>query len=325
MTTTYCPRGPMLHPRLAVLRRPSGEVQLGWDPEHALVLRPPGTSPDAVLSFLRLLDGARSHPQIVWQAGQVGIEAEDALELLSALDRAGLLLRPWDRATRVRAVHIHGRGPLSDAIATGARTLGLRPTRSRDSDPTSPVETGSCDLVILADALVPEPHIVNDLVLQRIPHLQVRIRDGRGIVGPLVLPGGTSCLRCADLTRIDNDADWPHLAGQLLGRVGHASPATIAATTALTLRDLELILAGDTTRPPETLDTTLELDPETHHISPRHWFPHPDCACRTLPPLPTQPPHAYEDPPPPTTAHLPRTPHARSQKAPTGDPPVRRK
>ncbi|MFI5777693.1 hypothetical protein [Nocardia sp. NPDC051570] len=280
--TTFRPCGPMLHPRLAVLRRPSGEVQLGWDPERAMVLRPPGASPDAVLGFLRLLDGERSHPQIVWQAGRVGIPATEALALLAALDRAGLLLSPWPRATRVRAVHVHGRGPLSEAIATGARTLGLRPTRSRDPDPAAKAAARSSDLVILADAQVPEPHLVNDLVLQRIPHLQVRIRDGRGIVGPLVLPGGTSCLRCADLLRRDRDADWPHLAGQLLGRVGHASPATVAATTALVLRDLELILAGDTARPPETLDTTLELDPDTHRIDRRHWTAHAACACRTL-------------------------------------------
>ncbi|MCM6775633.1 TOMM precursor leader peptide-binding protein [Nocardia sp. CDC159] len=296
--TTYCPRGPMLHPRLAVLRRPSGEVQLGWDPEHAVVLRPPGSGPDAVLGFLRLLDGARSHPQIVWQAGRVGIAATDAVAILAALERAGLLVRPWLRATRVRAVHVHGRGPLSDAIALGARTLGLRPTRSRDHGPATSSVTASADLVILADALVPEPFLVNDLVLQRIPHLQVRIRDGRGIVGPLVLPGGTSCLRCADLIRRDHDADWPHLAGQLLGRVGHASPATVTATTALVLRELELILAGDTARPPRTLDTTLELEPDSHHIDRRHWTPHPACPCRTLRPVDAeaQPPQEYEDP-----------------------------
>ncbi|RDI68839.1 bacteriocin biosynthesis cyclodehydratase domain-containing protein [Nocardia pseudobrasiliensis] len=294
----------MLHPRLAVLRRPSGDVQLGWDPEHAMVLRPPGTSPDAVLGFLRLLDGELSHPQIVWQADRVGIRAPDALAILAALESAGLLLSPRPRTTRVRAVHVHGRGPLSEAITAGMRPLGLRPTRSREADPAAKTAARSADLVILADALVPEPHLVNDLILQRVPHLQVRVRDGRGIVGPLVLPGGTSCLRCADLIRRDHDADWPHLAGQLLGRVGHASPATVAATTALVLRDLELILAGRPDQPPQTLDTTLELDPDTHHIERRPWTPHPECACRTLypPDEPDQPPQVYEDPTADTSA-----------------------
>ncbi|KZM71604.1 hypothetical protein [Nocardia terpenica] len=282
MTTNSRPRGPMLHPRVTVLRRPSGTVQLGWDPEHAVVVDPPGLGAEAVLAFLRLLDGLHSHPQIVWTAGRFGIGPTDALHLLSEFDAAGLLLRPGPRATAVHGVHVHGRGPLSDALAAGVRRLGLRPTRSRDYEVTAPPPRWSANLVLLADALVPEPRLVNDLVLQRIPHLQVRIRDGRGVVGPLVLPGGTSCLRCADLTRRDLDADWPHLAAQLLGRVGHASPATIAATAALALRDVEAILAGVVERPPRTLDTTLELDPDSHRIDRRSWAAHAACACRAL-------------------------------------------
>ncbi|WP_228816257.1 hypothetical protein [Nocardia transvalensis] len=302
--TLNCPRGPMLHPRLAVLRRPSGVVQLGWDPERAMVLDPPGWQADTVLEFLRLLDGLRSHPQIVWQAARFGVAVADALAVLAELDGAGLLVRPHARAAEVRAVRVHGRGPLSDAIAAGARTLGLRPTRSREYDARSPVSAWSADLVVLADALVPEPHLVNDLVLHRIPHLQVRIRDGRGIVGPLVLPGGTSCLRCADLTRRDLDAEWPHLAGQLLGRVGHASPATIAATTALVLRELETIMAGRAESPPQTLDTTLELDPQSHRIERRQWGPHAACGCRAArrSDADAQPPQAYDDPAAASTA-----------------------
>ncbi len=277
----FRPRGPMLHPRVAVLRRPSGAVQLGWDPERAVVVQPPGIAADLIAEFLKLLDGLRSHPQIIWQASRFGIPAADALQLLADIDRAGLLVRPHSRAETVRTLHVHGRGPLSEAIAAGVRRLGLRPGRTRAAGTERPVGSGA-DLVILADALVPEPHLVNDLVLQRVPHLQVRIRDGRGVVGPLVLPGGTSCLRCADLTRRDLDAEWPHLAAQLLGRVGYGSPAMIAATAALALRDVEIILGGAADPAPQTLDTTLELDPDSHHIDRRSWPPHPACGCRAV-------------------------------------------
>jgi hypothetical protein len=36
--------------------------------------------------------------------------------------------------------------------------------------------------------------MVRDLHRQGVPHLAVRVRDGRGLVEPLVIPGVTSCL-----------------------------------------------------------------------------------------------------------------------------------
>ena len=47
------------------------------------------------------------------------------------------------------------------------------------------------------------------------PHLMVRVAGDHGVVGPLVLPGLTSCLRCADLHRTDRDHAWAALAVQL--------------------------------------------------------------------------------------------------------------
>ncbi len=272
----------MLHPRVAVLRRPSGAVQLGWDPEHAVVLNPPGVRSDAVLTFVRLLDGLRSHPQILWEAGRSGIGDAAATGLLRDIDAAGLLVWPQSRRTRVRSVHVHGRGPLADALSTDLGRLGIKPTRTREYRCGSADSLEVTDLVLLTDALVPSPELVSILLLRRIPHLQVRIRDGNGVIGPLVLPGGTSCLRCADLTRTDFDAEWPHLAAQLLGRTGYASPATIAATAALALREVESIIDGKAEDPPRTLDTTLELNPTTRRIAARSWIPHEACACRRI-------------------------------------------
>lgn len=273
-------RGPRLRPRVTVLVRPTGVVQLGWDPETALVLGPEDMDGETVLAFLRLLDGLRTRPQIIWRAGECGIDPERAVALLTLIDEAGLLDHPEDRAGRVRAVRVHGLGPLSDAVSAGLRTLGVRPTRSRDHSPdAAAVRTWRSDLVVLADALMPDPRLVNDLVLHRIPHLQLRIRDNKGVIGPLVLPGVTSCLRCADLIRAQNDADWPHLAAQLLGRVGHASPAGIAATTAVALGELEAILDCSPRRAPATLNATVELDLDSHVLDRRAWARHPDCAC----------------------------------------------
>ncbi|MFG3614466.1 hypothetical protein [Nocardia sp. NPDC047654] len=277
--TAIC-RGPRLRPRVTVLVRPTGLVQLGCDPETAVVLGPEGMDAETVLTFLRLLDGLRTKPQIIWRAGECGIDAERAVALLTLVDEAGLLDHPQDRAGHVRAVRVHGLGPLSDAVSAGLRALGVQPSRSRDyPSGTATVRSWGADLVVLADTLMPDPRLVSELVLHRVPHLQMRIRDNKGVIGPLVLPGATSCLRCADLIRSQNDADWPHLAAQLLGRVGHASPAGIAATTAVALGELEAIIACSARRTPATLDATLELDLDSHVLDRRKWDRHPACAC----------------------------------------------
>ncbi|MBH0775672.1 hypothetical protein [Nocardia bovistercoris] len=279
--TTNGVRGPMLNPRVTVLVRPSGVVQLGWDPERALLLDPPGLDTATVLAFVRSLDGLHTRPQVLWQAGAAGIGADQALSLLTEIDEAGLLVHP-QRGGQVRTVRLHGLGPLTDAMAVGLRRLGIRPARSRGYAPDLVNARWRADLVVLSDDMVVDPQLANELVIHRIPHLLVRLRDGKGIVGPLVLPGETSCLRCADLTRSDFDADWPHLAAQLLGRVGHATPAAVAATAALALNEVEAVIACSALRTPATLDTTLELDLDSHLIEQRLWAPHEACGCRAL-------------------------------------------
>jgi bacteriocin biosynthesis cyclodehydratase domain-containing protein len=123
------------------------------------------------------------------------------------------------------------------------------------------------------------------------PHLPVRIRDGAGLVGPLVIPGVTSCLGCADLHRSDRDAAWPALAAQLRDTVGSGDRATVLATAALALNQVERVIravragddiaeeTGDAAGRPPTLDTTLEFDVNTGSTVARRWSRHPRCSC----------------------------------------------
>jgi hypothetical protein len=62
--------------------------------------------------------------------------------------------------------------------------------------PHATVLHAAVDLVVLTDYLVADPRMVRDLHSQGVPHLPVRVRDGTGLVGPLVIPGVTSCLVC---------------------------------------------------------------------------------------------------------------------------------
>ncbi|MCQ4121388.1 hypothetical protein [Rhodococcus tibetensis] len=280
------PVGPTLDPRIAVLTRPGGRVQFGWDPERALVLEPPpGVRTEQLLAVLRLLDGKNSRSHVLWTAVEYGMAPTDVSKLLGDLDRAGLLtVADSPEVPETHPIRVHGRGPLSDAVSAGLTDAGIRVSRSTRYSAEGDVRRWNATCVVLTDDLVAEPRLVADLVRSGIPHLPVRVRDGRGVVGPLVLPGRTSCLRCADLLRSANDQDWPHLAAQLLGTVGHASPAVIMATAAVALGQLEIVLSPPRGHAPASLDATLEIDLGAHRLVTRRWPRQVTCSCAYLAP-----------------------------------------
>lgn len=174
---------------------------------------------------------------------------------------------------------MHGDGPLTDLLVASLRCSNVRLSHSTRSNASS----ARADLVVLTDYLVADPRVVRDLHDAGVPHLPVRVRDGTGLVGPLVVPGVTSCLRCADLHRSDRDAAWPAVAAQLCRTVGNANRATLLATAALALHEIDYVVRGiraeDAGASPSTLDTTLELDVASGSIEARRWSRHPDCTC----------------------------------------------
>lgn len=273
-------RLPALDPRRPVLVRPSGRVQIGWDPDTAVILTPPdGVDASTLAAVLHMLDGRTPRPTVVWRAVEYGMTPTDVSALLGELDDAGLLRATPTLPDIAPVVRIHGRGPLADAIAAGLTAAPVRVTRSTHFTTDTDVTRWNCLCVVLTDDLVSDPRLVDALFTAGMPHLPVRLRDGRGVVGPLVLPGTTSCLRCADLTRSSADDEWPHVAAQLLGRVGHAGPATVLATAAVALGQLEKVLSGVACPAPASLDATLELDLDTHRLAVRPWPRNPACGC----------------------------------------------
>jgi bacteriocin biosynthesis cyclodehydratase domain-containing protein len=141
--------------------------------------------------------------------------------------------------------------------------------------------TRAPDLVVLCDSLVPRPERVDMLMRAAIPHLFVRVRDTVGIVGPLVVPGLTSCLRCADLHRCDRDSCWPQLAVQLAGQTQLTDLAGTQATAAFAVAQvLEAAgwLRGAAERP-ATCETSVALEPRTATVRHRAWSAHPRCPC----------------------------------------------
>ena len=272
-----------LDPTTPVLCRPDGTVQVGWDPRRAVVVRPPtGLSSSVLTTMLRTLQGAATTPDLQSVAAKHGADTAVVADLVTHLVERGIVTVAPSTRVRAASIRVHGTGPLSDLLTASLRCSNVRVSKSTRTN----ASTGKADLVVLTDYLVADPRLVRDLHDAKVAHLLVRVRDGTGLVGPLVIPGATSCLRCADLHRTDRDAAWPALAAQLCHTVGNADRATVLATAALALNEIHRVIravrsgsARDAAVAPATLDTTLEFDVARGAVESRRWSRHPDCSC----------------------------------------------
>lgn len=273
-----------LNPAMPVLWRPDGTVQVGWDPRRAVLVHPPaGLSSAGLARLLRGMQNPTTADELISRAGALGAEqaATAIADLLAALVSAGVVISAGS-SRRPVAVRIHGRGPLSELLSNALRCSGTRVTRS--NQPHAVVTADRTDLVVLADALVADPRVLRDLHTERVPHLPVLVRDGIGLIGPLVLPGVTSCLACADLHRRDRDAAWPAVAAQLRSTISTADRATLMGTAALALTQVDRVVRAiradsGAVAAPMTLDTTVEFDVADGSVVTKRWSRHPGCSC----------------------------------------------
>ena len=228
-----------LNPSTPVLSRPDNTVQVGWDPRRALVVQPPpGLAAPVLAELLRALQSAATIAELEALAADHGTDTSVVAALVTHLAEAGVVTVTAPRRARAASIRVHGSGPLSDLLIASLRCSGVRLSQSCRTD----AGTGGADLTVLTDYLVADPRVVRDLHDAAVPHLPVRVRDGTGLVGPLVIPGVTSCLRCADLHRSDRDAAWPAVAAQLCRTVGTADRATVLATAALALNEVDQVI-----------------------------------------------------------------------------------
>jgi bacteriocin biosynthesis cyclodehydratase domain-containing protein len=232
--------------------------------------------------LLRALQDAATVAELQARAGEHGVADAVVTDLIDHLIATSVVREAIAPATRAAVVRLHGSGPLTELLTAALRGANVRVTTTSRTHASS----ATADLAVLTDFLVADPRVVRDLHDDGVPHLPVRMRDGTGLVGPLVVPGITSCLRCADLHRSDRDAAWPAIASQLCRTVGTADRATALATAGLALREIDHVLqavrggtlAGRTAAPP-TMDTTLEFDVTTGSVTARRWSRHPQCRC----------------------------------------------
>lgn len=273
-----------LDPGLPVLLRPDGAVQVGWDPRRAVLVWPPhGLTTSGLAEVLNEMHAPVPVGELHRRASRHGLSDRDGFDqLLTALVDSGVA-RSHVRGKPLRAlsIRVHGCGPISDVLVPMLQCSGARLTHTSSANASAGADM---DLVILSDYLASDPHLLRELRVAGVPHLAVRVRDGSGLVGPLVVPGVTSCLTCADLHRADRDSAWPAVAMQLRDVIGNADRPTVLATAALALSQIQRIIVAvrDETHagaPPATLGTTLEVDVSANTITRRHWVKHPLCDC----------------------------------------------
>jgi bacteriocin biosynthesis cyclodehydratase domain-containing protein len=292
-----------------------GVRALGTDPATALVVEDLAAP---LADLLDRLVAPAATPDVLAEAAGLGVPAAVTGGLLRELHASGALVDAGreDRARQSLSgarVTVHGRGPLVGGIVVGLALAGAGTVHTATGGQARPGELGTGlsaadvgesrlagiqaalarvvlgrttgppparsrpDLAVLADER-PDPVLVGALHRDGVPYLRVALRDGRGIVGPLVLPGRTACLRCLDRHAEDDEPWWPALVDALAGRAGAADPACAAATAAFaTAQALTLLEGVDAAA---ALGAVLDLDVVAGTVTRRPWDPHPRCPCR---------------------------------------------
>ena len=129
----------------------------------------------------------------------------------------------------------------------------------------------------------PDPVLVSALVRGRVPHLVVRAEEAIGVVGPLVLPGRSACVRCVDLSKAARDPAWPAILAQ--ASAGSGGPAstqacdTVLAAATAALATAQALALIDRACEPATANGTLEVVLPDWQWHRRGWPAHPACTC----------------------------------------------
>lgn len=291
----------------------AGALSAGDPPDPQAAAVPEQLRPDALA--MSLLDRGRSGAAVIGSRSSASVEIHGAGRvggsLAALLSAAGVgrvdpvdrgAPRPADLAPGgLRTCAAATRGAAASALVAAWRTdrapvdrlagTPVPPPRRRrlEATPGQGPTIGHLnppDVCVLAPVGVAVEPEVAALVSGR-PHLEVSIRETVARIGPLVIPGRTSCRRCDELRRADRDPHWPWLSAQLAGSASRVEPNDLclsvltAALAALHL--LRWLDAGpadrlDTGRHP-LLGGALHLSLTDLRPRRRTVPAHPDCGC----------------------------------------------
>ncbi len=283
---------PLLNPSMTTVWRDDSTLQVGLDPERALVL----TSVDRRrAAFLARLDGTRSRAASVVAGELLGLSRAEASSVLDLLGGAGLLV---DGAARPPLAGLSG--PEAAAIQRRRRALvvveGHEPLIGEVTRQLSGAGVGlgrtegehRPQLVVLCvDGPLPPEGRADSLLAADVPHLLCAAYEQVAVIGPLVLPGRSACLTCLELHRTDRDPGWPAVAAQLarpartLTGISRqpAGDAALTVQAAAATTAAVLALVDDPARPHELAGGQVEIRRPSVLGRRRSWGRHPRCGC----------------------------------------------
>jgi hypothetical protein len=299
---------PALKSGLLPVWRDRDTLQIGIDPRRAIALS--GMRQAALV--VGLLDGSRDRGQVIDAAAERGVPPKATERVLALLAASGALddfpastLRAMPAAARSRlaaelataslayrdadggarslarrndiSVWITGERGIGRAVAKILLASGVAQVRMGDAQQRRP------DLAVLVGR--PPQDLLTTLAADDMPHLAVFADEAIGVVGPLVVPGLTSCLRCQDYVRAARDPAWPLILAQIATRRPDpaACDAVLTATVAAQAAAQVLTAIDKAPAASATVNGTLELVLPDWRWRRRTWQPHPACACSRTP------------------------------------------
>lgn len=307
------PSTPVLAPHAAIIRRSAQEYQVGLVPHSAVILRGPDLP--AFLGSMNGSNSLEDVRAVALAAGMVRADSEAMLAALTAAGLLRDRTDPGpSRQLSDRHVRLVGAGRLGAQVAVLLARSGLGTITVYDEHPADIVltadtpagatraealvrhlraesrgvavwsvdhwskpETGWVDLtVVAADGPEIDRLVLDHLLRTDQPHLLLRSLGTLAAVGPLVLPGRTSCAGCADQRVRDTDPAWALVLPQLTRLTLKLSPVLEAWATATCAAQALGYLAGEL---PETAGATLELGALDLATRLRVWPTHPECGC----------------------------------------------
>jgi bacteriocin biosynthesis cyclodehydratase domain-containing protein len=111
------------------------------------------------------------------------------------------------------------------------------------------------------------------------PHLLACVRETTGVVGPLVVPGRTPCLRCLALARGERDPQWPALSAQLIGDHVTEPCDVVLASLVASVAAMQALAFLDGADEPAAVGGVLEYDAGRGTLRRRSIGVHPACGC----------------------------------------------
>lgn len=225
----------------------------------------------ALLAAGALEDAARIPDAVRWAAPSARDQAARrfgaALRTYRDLDAAFDAMSARERCR----IAVLGTGPVAQEIEGALVAAGLV------------IDPAHATFAILADGPHPDVPAHFDHALLDLPHVPVGVHGERALVGPLVVPGRTSCLRCAHLHHRDADPAWPLVAVQWAQAVaGMPVPPIDPLLTRLAAAEAALLVRARADRPDDPAAWSgfaLDIRLPSGQVTRLERQPHPLCGC----------------------------------------------